>query len=127
MLARAVALTWLLAVAPFELASALATLASGPWTPLTPSGAAIIAIRVAVTAAGLVLGRAVLARRADVMAFAVAWAVADLASLAVVLATRLVPTNRAPGTGVTVWLVYLAAAAVVTMAAASARASGPDD
>lgn len=109
---RVAALGWLLLLAPLELATTLATLASRPVMPAVP-GLALVASRVAAVATGLVLGRHLFQRHPASRSLAMAWAAADLGTLAVVLATRALPTNRLPGDAPWVWLTYAAAAAVV--------------
>jgi len=118
---RVIAIAWLCAAAPLELASALAALIGRP-TSVGATGSVLILARVAVVAGGLVLGRGLLQRTPGLRRPAVLWAVADLGTLALVLATRVLPSNRAPGDGLIVWAAYAAAAVIVVLAARDPRA-----
>lgn len=109
---RVAALVWLLLLAPLELATTLAALTSRPVVPAV-LGLILVAARVATVATGLVLGRHLLQRHLAPRPLAMAWAVADLGTLALVLATRALPSNRLPGDAPWVWLTYAAAAALV--------------
>ena len=117
---RVAALAWLLVLAPVELATALAALLTGPRS--TP-GAAVLGLvlcRVVVVTAGLMLGRHLLRPDEDARLFARVWACADLGTLAIVLASGSLPTNRRPGDAPLVWLIYaVAALAVVVVASTS--------
>lgn len=114
---RLLAVVWLIVAAPLELASALASLLSGPSPRVGVAAGLLVAARVAVTAAGLMLGRRLLQRNTDARGLALAWAVADLGTLGIVLASGAWPSNRMPGDEPLAWLGYAVAAAVVLVAA----------
>ena len=120
---RVVALAWLLVIAPVELATTLATLITGPRAMPGAAVVGLVLVRVLVVTAGLVLGRHLLRPDEDTRVFARVWACADLGTLAVVLASDSLPTNRRPGDAPLVWLVY-AAAALAVVVASSPSASG---
>lgn len=86
----------------------------------------LIVLRLLVTAAGLMIGRRVATGAGDVRRAALAWAAADLATLALVLASGRVPSSRAPGDAPIVWCVY-AVAALVVVVAASDSSPAPQD
>lgn len=111
------ALAWLLVIAPLELAASLASLLSRPVESLGLTAAVLVAARVLVIAAGLVLGRRLAQRASGLRGFAVRWAAADLGTLAIALATAAVPSSRAPGDAPIVWMGYALAAIVVVAAA----------
>lgn len=111
------ALGWLLIVAPVELASTLAARLSGPMPAIGLAGAALILVRVLTVAAGLMLGRQLAQADADVRRLAMAWACADLGTLALVLTSTRLPSNRPPGDAPFVWALYALAALVVVLAA----------
>lgn len=113
---RVAALAWLLAVAPIELATALAALVRADAALLGAAGFVMVGSRVLVVAAGLVLGRQLLHRQPDARALAWGWAAADLVTLGIVLASDRLPSNRAPGDAPLVWLAYAGAAALVMIA-----------
>jgi hypothetical protein len=83
---------------------------------------ALVLARVLVVALGLILGQRLAQRAGGLQAFAWRWAAADLGTLALVLATNALPTNRPPGAGRVVWVTYGALALAVV---AAARAAGP--
>ncbi len=111
------ALGWLLIVAPVELASTLAARLSGPMPAIGLAGAALVLLRILTVAAGLMLGRHLAQGDVDVRRLALAWACADLGTLALVLASTRLPSNRPPGDAPFVWGVYALAALVVVLAA----------
>jgi hypothetical protein len=115
---RLVAIAWLLAAAPIELATALAGLVRAGATPVGAAGLALVGSRILVVAAGLVLGRQLLQHQPGTRSLAWGWAAADLATLAVVLASARLPSNRAPGDAPLVWVAYAIAAGIVIAAAA---------
>jgi hypothetical protein len=117
-----VAIAWLIVIAPIELASTLAGLLARPVRGPGAVAVAMIALRILVTAGGLVLGQRVAQRSGGTRAVALAWAVADLGTLALVLASGRLPSNRAPGDAPLVWGIY-AVAALIVIAAAPAAAS----
>ncbi len=122
---RLAALLWLLVIAPIGLATTLAGLVSGAQDPVGPIGLALVGLRVLVTALGMMLGRR-LARGpgytvTSATTVALAWAIADLGTLASVLASDTLPSNRAPGDAPLVWLAHAVAAVVVIIAASLAR------
>lgn len=127
---RVVALAWLLAGAPIELATALAGLLRPGAVPSLGAGALVLIVsRILVVTTGLVLGRQLLQRQAGLRPLAWRWAAADLATLAIVLASARLPSNRAPGDAPLVWLAYATAAAFVIVAVAPAsdsHAPAPD-
>ena len=114
---RLAALAWLLVLAPLELATALARLVVD--LAEAPGGLAltIVAARVLVVAAGLVLGRQMAQRAPATRSFARRWAVADLGTLAIALATSALPSSRMPGDAPVAWAAYALAALVVVAAA----------
>lgn len=118
------ACAWLLVLAPAELATTLARLISGPPSHPGAVGAVLITVRVLVTAGGLMIGRQIAAGTDGVRRAALAWAAADLATLALVLASARLPSNRVPGEGPLVWGVYAFAALVVIAATAPRRTPG---
>jgi hypothetical protein len=109
---------WLLAVAylclaaPLDLAMSLTGLISGP-TPVAPLGLLLITGRIVTVAIGLVLGRRLAQHAGGTRPFALAWAAADLGTLAAVLASGLLPSSRAPGDAALVWAGSAVAALVV--------------
>jgi hypothetical protein len=111
------ALAYLWLAAPLDLAVSLTGLVSGP-AVIGPHGALLIAARIAVVAVGLVLGRRLAQGTAGTRPFALAWAAGDLGTLAAVLATRVLPSSRAPGDAPIVWAGSLVAALVVVGASA---------
>jgi hypothetical protein len=115
------ALAWLLVIAPVDVATMLAGLVSGTQDPIGLIGLALVSLRVLVAALGLMLGRR-LARGSgypgtSATTMALAWALSDLVTLASVLASGGLPSNRAPGDAQLVWLAHAVAAVVVVMAA----------
>lgn len=117
-MARIAAVAWLMVLAPAELAAALARAIVAPSAGMGLVAAALIALRVLVTAGGLMLGRHLLARR-PVIRFALTWAVADLGTLALALASDWLPSSRMPGDAPIVWGLYAVAALVVIGAVAA--------
>ena len=118
---RLAALLWLLVLAPIALATTLAGLVSGTQDPLGLTGLAHLGARVLVTALGMMLARRLAWGPGDgvtsATTTAVAWASADLGTLATVLASGFLPSNRAPGDAPLVWLAHAAAGVVVILAA----------
>jgi hypothetical protein len=121
---RVVALAWLLVIAPVELATALATLITGPRAMPGAAVVSLVVCRVVVVTAGLMLGRHLLRPDEDTRLFARVWACADLGTLAAVLASDGLPTNRRPGDAPLVWLVYAAAALAVVVASSLSPSGG---
>jgi hypothetical protein len=119
---RFTALAWLLAVAPLELATAMTGLLRASAPPPGALALALIGSRVLVVATGLVLGQRLLQRQRGLQWLARGWAAADLATLAFVLASAPLPSNRVPGDAPLIWMAYAAAAAVVIAAASAAPA-----
>lgn len=109
------AVAYLCLAAPLDLAVSLTRLIGGPAVP-GAAGAVSIAARVVVVAIGLVLGRRLAHRADDTRAFALAWAAGDLGTLAVILATGVLPSSRVPGDGPIVW----AGSALATLAVIAA-------
>jgi len=116
---RVAALAWLLVIAPVELATTLTTLITGPRAVPGAAVAGLVLCRVLVVTAGLMLGRRLLRPDEDTRVFARVWACADLGTLAMVLASDSLPTNRRPGDAPLVWLVYAAAALAVVVSSPS--------
>jgi len=118
---RLAAAAWLLVIAPIDLATTLAGLMSGAQDTIGPIGLALVGLRVIVTALGMMLGRGLAGRPADtgtsMTTTSLAWALADLGTLASVLASGSLPSNRAPGDAPFVWLAHAVAAGVVILAA----------
>ena len=114
---RVVALAWLLVAAPLELATSLAGLVSRSPVHLGLPAHGLIASRVLVVALGLVLGRQIARRATGLRPFARRWAVADLGTLAIALASDAVPSSRAPGDALLVWGTYALAALLVVAVA----------
>ncbi len=116
-LLRFAAAAWLLVLAPLDLAVTLARLATR--SASTPAGLAValIAARVFVSATGLVLGARIVQRTPGIRPVAYRWAVLDLVTLALALATTALPTSRVPGDAPFVWLVHAVAAVAVVRAA----------
>ena len=123
--ARLLAIVWLCAVAPLELASALSALIGSP-ARRSAVDVAVIAMRIAVVAGGLVLGRGIVQRADGLRRAALLWAAADLGTLALVLASRTLPSSRAPGDAIVVWGAYLVAATLVVLAAPGPSRRGLD-
>ena len=117
-------MVWLLVLAPIELATTMAGLISAPASPLGLVAATLLAMRVLVTAGGLMLGRRIAAAAPDIRPVALLWAAADLGTLALVLASGTLPSNRMPGDAPIVWMVYAFAAVVVITAASPSPQPG---
>ena len=96
-------MAWLMVLAPAELAATLARLIAAPAGELGLGAATLIALRVLVTAGGLMLGRRLASGATGIRPAALAWAVADLGTLALVLTSGRLPSNRAPGDAPIVW------------------------
>lgn len=120
---RVVALAWVWVVAPLELATALTSMRSTPLDLPGVTGLVLMASRGLTVAVGLILGRQLAARDSEVRQSAVRWALLDLGTLALVLASDVLPSNRLPGTGPLVWLGYAILDGLVVLAARSARPS----
>ena len=103
-------------IAPIELATTLAGQLSRPDVFPGAMGTGLIAMRVLVTAIGLVVGRHLSQGNPAARTLALAWAVADVGTLALVLTSTALPSNRVPGDGPFVWLAYATAALVVVAA-----------
>lgn len=114
---RLAAAAWLLALAPLELASTLTRLTTRPTDGLGWQAIALLAARILVVVVGIVLGRQLWQRSTSLQRPALIWAAADLGTLALVLASGALPTNRAPGDGLVAWLGYAGAALLVIVAA----------
>jgi hypothetical protein len=99
-------------------------LIAAPTGELGASATTLIALRVLVTAGGLVLGRRLVSGATGVRPAALGWAAADLGTLALVLTSGLLPSNRAPGDAPIVWAVYAMAALVVIAASSSTAPPG---
>ena len=112
-------MAWLVVLAPAELASTLSRLLSARASDLGVIAMTLIALRVMITTGGLMLGRRLATSRTSVRRLALIWAAGDLGTLAVVLASGLLPSNRAPGDAAIVWCAYAAATLVVIAAASS--------
>jgi hypothetical protein len=114
---RAVATAWLVAIAPRELASTLTRLVPRLVDGVGWMASGLIAARMLVVVLGIVVGRQLWHRSAHVLRPVLVWAAADLGTLALVLASRALPSNRAPGDGLVAWLGYAGAALLVIVAA----------
>ena len=123
-IARIGAVAWLLVLAPAELAATLARLISGPGGAPALTALFLIALRVLVTAAGLMIGRRLASGARGIWPAALTWAAADLGTLALALASARLPSNRAPGDAPIVWGVYAMAAVVVILAASPSSPAG---
>lgn len=108
---------WVCVVAPLELATALTGLVARPSSGLDATAVALILLRVLVVASGLIVGRQLSHPDASTGALALRWALADLVTLAILLATGLLPSNRWPGTAPLVWAGYAALDGLVVLAA----------
>lgn len=122
---RGTALSWLFVLAPIELATTLARLMSTGSTSIGMIGGVLVVARVLVVTAGLVLGRQLWQREPGARLLAIAWAIGDLVTLAIVLASSALPTSRPPGAAPLVWLAYAAMAGIV-VAVTSRVASATD-
>ena len=123
---RVAAVAWLMVIAPIELAATLAGQLTGPGAAPGAVGIALILARVMVTATGLMVGRHLARGNLVARTVAPAWAAADLGTLALVLTSATLPSNRAPGDGPIVWMAYAAAALVVVVASRLSPASDGD-
>ena len=103
--------------APLELATALTGLATGPAGSIGGFGLALAFARGLAVAVGLIVGRQIMQRADTAASLARTWAVADLGTLALVLATDVLPSNRLPGTGLLVFGLYATLAIVVLLVA----------
>lgn len=108
---------WLVALAPLELATTLTRLMGRLGDGLGGAAIGLVALRVIVVVVGILVGRHLWQWSAHVLRPALVWAVADLGTLALVLASGVLPGNRAPGDGPIAWLGYAGAALVVIVAA----------
>lgn len=122
---RGTALSWLFVLAPIEMATTLARLTSMGLTSVGTTGVALVVARALVVTAGVVLGRQLWQRESGARPLAIAWAVGDLVTLAIVLASSALPTSRPPGAAPMVWLAYAAMAGIV-LAVAARDASATD-
>ena len=112
-----VAWLWVCVVAPLELATTLTGWLAGPARGLGAVGAALIIARVLVVALGLIVGRQLPQPESATRALALRWASADLVTLAIILATDALPSNRFPGMAPLVWAGYALLDALVVLAA----------
>ena len=119
---RLLGLAWLVAIAPAELAASLTSMLAGPSSPWRWADAGLVVLRVAVTALGLRLGVRWFQDGALPLPTVVSWAVADLVTLTLVLATGRLAANRMPGSGPWILAVYGLGAAVVVVGARRRRA-----
>lgn len=126
-LARPVALVWGGLLAPFELASALSALLSRPPAHLSWQAVALVGGRVVAAVLGLLVARQLLQRDPETGRLARRWVVLDLVTLALVLTTATLPSNRLPGTAWQSWTVYAMLDLSVLLAAQRLRdaAVGP--
>lgn len=97
----------------------LARLISSPVTLGLPA-TVLVGARLVVVALGLILGRRLAQHTDGTTRVAVAWALADLVTLAVVLATGVLPSSRAPGDAPIAWAGSAAATLLVVAASALA-------
>lgn len=111
---------------PLDLAATLARLVAAGGTMLGVPAILLILSRVLSVTVGIALGRRLAQRDEHLLALGGWWALADLATLAFVLATDHVPANLAPGLGPFIWLAHASAAFLVLSAARSPRPPAPD-
>jgi hypothetical protein len=120
--ARLLALVWLLAVGPADLATTVAR-----FLPrlLAESGSTllwVVVARAATTAVGVATGLGLLRRLPDVWPLALTWGVLEAVTMGVVLFTPVVPTNRLPGTAPLIAALYGLLIGTVLAAARNQRA-----
>lgn len=126
---RLAASAWLLLIAPLELASTLTRLLSRLGDGIGLVAIGLVVVRVLVVVVGILVGRLLWQRSAHVLRPALVWAVADLGTLAMALASHALPSNRAPGDGLVAFAGYAGAALIVVVAAqmtADAAGTGRD-
>lgn len=104
-------------VAPLELATTLTGLVTGPSSRVDAAAVVLILSRVVVAAVGLLVGRRLIQPDAATRGLAPRWALADLVTLAILLATGVLPSNRLPGTAPLVWAGYALLDGLVVIAA----------
>lgn len=78
---------------------------------------ALITSRVLVVALGLIVGRQLPQPEPPTRVLALRWACADLVTLAIILATDALPSNRFPGMAPFVWVGYAVLDSLVVLAA----------
>ena len=120
---RAARLVWLIAwlwvcvIAPLELATTLTGWLAGPTRGLGAAGVVLITARILVVAVGLIVGRQLPQPQLSTRGLALRWACADLVTLAIILATEALPSNRFPGMAPFVWVGYAVLDSLVVLAA----------
>lgn len=117
-LVRLVALVWVCGVAPLELATTLTSLLAKPTGTIGAAGIGLVLVRGLIVAVGLIVGRQLAQRATDARPLAVRWALGDLVTLALVMATDVLPSSRLPGSGPFVWAAYAGLDLLVVIAAA---------
>jgi hypothetical protein len=113
---RIVALVWLLAIAPADLAVTTGRLLPRLTADPDLALAAVIAARGLAVALGMAIGLGIWRRQSASSGLAALWALLELGTLAIVLGSPIVPTNRLPGTVPLIATAYVALVAVVLAA-----------
>lgn len=110
---RGIALAWLLVVGPLNLAATVSRLLPRLLDRPTIALLALTAARVCAAALGVAVGLSIVRAAPGVRALAAAWMALEVATLALVWFTDVIPTNRPPGWLVPTIVVYLTLAALV--------------
>ncbi len=126
-LARAVALGWLLVVGPAELAVTIGRLLSRLVGDAEALLVLIVAARSFTVALGMAVGLALLRESSSAVFGARLWALLELATMALVLATTIVPSNLMPGTRLPISGVYASLVMVVLIVAGRSARPGRAD
>jgi hypothetical protein len=113
---RIAALVWLLAIAPADLAVTTGRLLPRLTADPDLALAAVIAARGLAVALGMAIGLGIWRRQSASSGLAALWALLELGTLAIVLGSPIVPTNRLPGTAPLIAAAYVALVAVVLAA-----------
>ena len=90
---------------------------AGPTRGLGATGMTLLITRIMVVALGLIVGRQLPQPEPATRRLAMRWAGADLVTLAIILATDVVPSNRFPGLAPFVWVGYALLDGLVVLAA----------
>lgn len=110
---RGIALAWLLVVGPLNLASTVSRLLPRLIDQPTMAMLALTAARACAAALGVAVGLSIVRAAPGVRGLAAAWIVLEVATLALVWSTDVIPTNRPPGLLVPTIVVYLTLATLV--------------
>lgn len=110
---RGIALAWLLVVGPLNLASTVSRLLPRLLDQPTIAMLALTAARAGAAALGVAVGLSIVRAAPGVRGLAAAWMVLEVATLALVWLTDVIPTNRPPGLLVPTIVVYLTLATLV--------------